>query len=167
MHEGPGGGHFGVARVQRKLSSYYWPSLVSDVKKYIMTCKRCQRMNSISTLKPKVSLKPIPVPLCIFPQIGMDLIYMTPSVKGYNYIITAVDYLSKYCEMWALKEKSAKEVSKFIYEDIICRWGCSEYHITDQGREFVNAINTNLLEMYGTKQRITSAFHPLMDYVNV
>ena len=33
MHEGPGGGHFGVARVQQKLSSYYWPSLVSDVKK--------------------------------------------------------------------------------------------------------------------------------------
>ena len=160
MHEGPGGGHFGGARVQQKLSSYYWPSLVSDVKKYIMTCKRCQRMNSISTLKPKVSLKPIPVPLCIFAQIRMDLIHMTPSVKGYNYIITAVDYLSKYCKMRVLKEKSAKEVAKFIYEDLICRWGCSEYHITDQGREFVNAINTNLLEMCGTKQRITSAFHP-------
>ena len=117
-------------------------------------------MNSISTLKPKVSLKPIPIPSRIFAQIGMDLIHMTPSVKGYNYIITAVDYLSKYCKMWALKEKSVKEVAKFIYEDLICRWGCSEYHITDQGREFVNAINTNLLEMCGTKQRITSAFHP-------
>ena len=90
----------------------------------------------------------------------MDLIHMTPSVRGYNYIITAVDYLSKYCEMQALKEKNAKEVAKFIYEDLICRWGCSEYHITDQGREFVNSINTNLLEMCGTKQRITSAFHP-------
>ena len=160
MHKGPGGGHFGVARVQRKLSSYYWPSLISDVKKYIMTCKKCQRMNSLSTLKPKVSLKPIPVPSRIFAQIGMDLIHMTPSVRGYNYIITAVDYLSKYCEMRALKEKSEKEVAKFIYEDLICRWGCSEYHITDQGREFVNSINTNLLEMCGTKQRITSAFHP-------
>ena len=125
-----------------------------------MTCKKCQRMKSISTLKPKVSLKPIPVSSRIFAQIGMDLIDMTPSVRGYNYIITAMDYLSKYCEMRALKEKSAKEVAKFIYEDLICRWGCSEYHITDQGREFVNAINTNLLEMCGTKQRITSAFHP-------
>ena len=71
-----------------------------------------------------------------------------------------MDYLSKYCEMQALKEKSAKEAAKFIYEDLICRWGCSEYHITDQGREFINSINTNLLEMCGTKQRITSAFHP-------
>ena len=125
-----------------------------------MTCKKCQRMKSLSALKPRVSLKPIPVPLRIFAQIGMDLIHMTPSVRGYNYIITAVDYLSKYCEMRALKEKSAKEVAHFIYEELICRWGCSEYHITDQGREFVNAINTNLLDMCGTKQRITSAFHP-------
>ena len=45
-------------------------------------------------------------------------------------------------------------------KNLICRWGCSEYHITDQGREFVNAINTNLLDMFGKKQRITSAFHP-------
>ena len=62
--------------------------------------------------------------------------------------------------MRALKEKSAKEIAKFIYKDLICRWGCSEYHITDQGREFVNSINRNLLEMCETKQRITSAFHP-------
>ena len=85
---------------------------------------------------------------------------MTPSVRGYNYIITAMDYLSKYCEMQAPNEKSAKEAAKFIYEDLICRWGCSEYHIMDQGREFINSIKTNLLEMCGTKQRITSAFHP-------
>ena len=77
---------------------------------YIMTCKKCQRMNSLSTLKPKVSLKPIPVPSCIFAQIGMDLIDMTPSVRGYNYIITAVDYLSKYCKMQALKEKVQRKL---------------------------------------------------------
>ena len=62
--------------------------------------------------------------------------------------------------MRPLKEKSAKEVARFIYEDLICRWGCSEYHITDQGREFVNSTNKELLDLCGTKQRITSAYHP-------
>ena len=62
--------------------------------------------------------------------------------------------------MRALKEKTAKEVATFIYEDLICHWGCSEYHINDQGREFVNATNRELLEMCGTKQRITSSYHP-------
>ena len=62
--------------------------------------------------------------------------------------------------MRPLKEKSAKEVAQFIYEDLICRWGCSEYHITDQGREFVNLTNKELLDLCGTKQQITSAYHP-------
>ena len=116
-------------------------------------------MNRCTQFKPKLSLKPVPVPSRIFAQIGMDLMHMNPC-HGFNYIITAVDYLSKYCEMWPLKQKSAKEVACFIYEDLICRWGCSEYHITDQGREFVNATNKELLEICGTKQRITSSYHP-------
>ena len=160
MHEGPGGGHFGVSRIQNKLcGKYFWHKMVEDVKYYVKTCKRCQRMNISSLLKPKLSLKPIPVPSKIFAQIGMDLIHMN-RCRGYNYIITAVDYLSKYCEMRPLKEKSAREVARFIYEDLICRWGCSEYHITDQGREFVNSTNKELLDLCGTKQRITSAYHP-------
>ena len=105
------------------VGNIFWPTMVEDVKYFVKTCKRCQRMN-IS------SLKPIPVPSKIFAQIGMDLIHMN-RCRGYNYIITAVDYLSKYCEMRPLKEKSAKEVARFIYEDLICRWGCSKYRITD------------------------------------
>ena len=54
--------------------------------------------------------------------------------------------------MSTLKEKSAKEVARFKYEDLICRWGCSEYHITDQEREFVNSTNKELLDLCGTKQ---------------
>ena len=152
MHEGPGGGHFGVSHIQNKLCrKYFWPTMVEDIKYYVKTCKKCQRMNRSSLLKPKLSLKSIPVPSKIFAQIGMDLIHMN-RCRGYNYIITAVDYLSKFCEMRALKEKSAKEVARFIYEDLICRWGCSEYHITDQGREFVNSTNKELLDLCGTKQ---------------
>ena len=37
--------------------------------------------------------------------------------------------------------------------------GCSEYHINDQGREFVNSTNKELLDLCGTKQRITSVYH--------
>ena len=160
FQEGPGGGHFGVLRVQNKLcGKYFWPNMVEDVKYYIKTCKKCQWMNRSSLLKPKLELKPIPVPSRIFAQIGMDLIQMN-KYRGYNYIITVVDYLSKYCEMRALKEKSAKEVAKFIYEGLICWWGCSEYHITDQGCEFLNSTNRELLDLCRTKQRITSSYHP-------
>ena len=160
FHEGAGGGHFGIARVQNKLcGKYYWQNMVEDIKYFIKTCQKCQRMNRSSLLKPKIELRPVAVPSQIFAQIGLDLIHMN-KCRGYQYIITAIDYFSKYCEMRALEEKTAKEVATFIYEDLICRCGCSEYHINDQGREFVNVTNRELLELCGTKQRITSSYHP-------
>ena len=62
--------------------------------------------------------------------------------------------------MCALKTKSAKEVAQFIYEEIICRWGSPDVIITDQGCEFCNAINDELMERAHCKHRITSSYHP-------
>jgi len=38
--------------------------------------------------------------------------------------------------------------------------GCPEVLITDQGREFVNALSTQLYAITHTEHRITSAYHP-------
>ncbi|XP_065681392.1 uncharacterized protein LOC136095095 [Hydra vulgaris] len=43
---------------------------------------------------------------------------------------------------------------------LICRHGCFEIQINDQGREFVNEISKELYSKTGTIQRITSAYHP-------
>ena len=42
----------------------------------------------------------------------------------------------------------------------MCRMGCPEVLITDQGREFVNALSTQLYAITHTEHRITSAYHP-------
>ena len=40
------------------------------------------------------------------------------------------------------------------------RFGCAKRLITDQGREFINGINTHLQALLGTEHRMTSAYHP-------
>ena len=40
------------------------------------------------------------------------------------------------------------------------RHGCFKIQINDQGKEFVNEVSNKLLEMTGTEQRVTSAYHP-------
>lgn len=42
----------------------------------------------------------------------------------------------------------------------MCRMGCPEVIITDQGREFVNSITSQLYEITKTEHRVTSAYHP-------
>ena len=40
------------------------------------------------------------------------------------------------------------------------RFGCCEVIISDQGREFVNKLEEELLRLTGTDHRVTSAYHP-------
>ncbi len=40
------------------------------------------------------------------------------------------------------------------------RYGCTKVLISDQGREFVNDINKNLLAQLKTDHRISTAYHP-------
>ena len=42
----------------------------------------------------------------------------------------------------------------------MCRHGCFQIQINDQGREFVNEISTELHRLTGTEKRVTSAYHP-------
>jgi hypothetical protein len=54
-------------------------------------------------------------------QVGIDLIGPLPKTKsGNRYIITLVDYFSKWPEAAALPNKKAESVASFLYK-IICR----------------------------------------------
>ena len=54
-------------------------------------------------------------------QIGIDLVGPLPKTKrGNRFIITLVDYFSKWPEAAALPSKSASDVALFLY-GIICR----------------------------------------------
>ena len=51
-----------------------------------------------------------------------------------------------------------------VYYIIICllfwRFGCANIIISDQGQEFVNKVEEDLLRLTGTEHRLTSAYHP-------
>ena len=66
---------------------------------------------------------------------------------------------SKWSEAKPVKDKSAPTVARFLYE-VMCRHGCFKTQINDQGKEFVNEVSDALLELTGTDQRVTSAYHP-------
>ena len=122
-------------------------------------CDRCQRSRPNKLMKGSDDLHPIPVSSKVWCQVGVDIMTMK-TVDGYKYIITAMDYFSKNMEMRALKAKTAKNVAIFLYEEVICRWGSPDVIITDQGREFCNTINEELMKRACCKHRITSAYHP-------
>ncbi|KAL0303736.1 UNVERIFIED_CONTAM: hypothetical protein Sradi_6241700 [Sesamum radiatum] len=60
----------------------------------------------------------------LFDQWGMDIVgKLSRAPEQREYFIVAVDYFSKWVEAEALSKISAKEVMKFFWKDIVCRFG--------------------------------------------
>ena len=75
------------------------------------------------------------------------------------FTVTAIDYYTKWPEAAPLTNKSATAVAQFLYS-LICRHGCPEIEISDQGREFVNQVQQELHQLTGVEHRVASAYHP-------
>ena len=120
-------------------SAYYWPKMQEDIAQYISACKCCQQVNTTKLQKVNEELHNIPIPMKPMAQVGIDLMKLKPS-KGYKYVITAIDYFTKYIKMGALKDKSALSVATCIFDNIFHCYGVKDIHITDNGMEFVNCI---------------------------
>ena len=75
---------------------------------------------------------PIPVKYA-FHKFGIDLVgTLQVTSAGNMYIMTCIDYLSKWVEARALSDKTSKQVADFFYADIVCRHGTPAEVISDQ-----------------------------------
>ena len=149
-HEGVGNsvearamsGHFGRDKtVQLLCSKLFFPNIKAKVSQFVNSCESCQHVKAGNKFdKGGEKLKSVPVPYQTMNQLGIDLITNLPkTAEGYNTIVTAVDYTSKWVESRVLKGKFTEGVAEFMY-DLVCHFGASKIHISDQGREFVNQV---------------------------
>src|SRR6266540_3901635 len=131
--------------------------MYEDIRGYVQTCDACQRRGNPkanNVLHPIESKAP-------FQRIGIDIVGpLTITKKGNRYIVTAMDYFTKWPIAKAIKEATAKTVSKFIYEKIICEHGYPQVLQSDQRTHFVNRIIQDLSEKFRIKHRLSSPYHP-------
>jgi hypothetical protein len=150
--------HFATQVTYEKIrEKYYWKGMLKDIETYVKSCDQCQRRG-----KPqgKHELHPIKVKYPFY-QIGIDIVGPLPRTeKGNKYIVVAMDYFTKWPEAKPIKEATAKEVSTFIFEDIICRHGCPQRILTDRGSHFNNQLVKILTEKFNIKHGFSTPYHP-------
>ena len=71
--------------------------------------------------------------------------------KGNQYIIVAVEYLSKWQEAKAVSKANALSILNFLYQNIICQFGYFTYLHTNRETEFVNEIVKRLTKKFWVK----------------
>ncbi|XP_062075055.1 uncharacterized protein LOC133779070 [Humulus lupulus] len=154
------GGHFGPKRTSRKIfdSNFYWPTIFKGFYAYCKACDRCQRVGNITT-KDQMSQTPILI-LEIFDVWGMDFMGPFPSYFGYEYILLAVDYVSKWVEEIATRTDNSKIVVDFIRSNIFVRFGTPKAILSDRGTHFCNKSIEALFRCYSVTHKVTVAYHP-------
>ena len=74
----------------------------------------------------------------IFDVWGIDFMGPFPPSYGHEYILVAVDYVSKWIEAVATRTNDHKVVVKCVQKNIFSRFGCPRTIISDGGSHFMN-----------------------------
>ena len=147
-------GHKGVYTVRmRLLERFWWPYLEYDVKWYVGTCHACQ-VRSTRRLKIPPT---VPLPLGFFKKLHVDTFHL-PSSGGFKMAVHGRCSLSSYPEGRRLRKENGTALGKFLYEDVLCRWGAVSEIVTDNGTPFVAALDW-LGKKYGIKHITISPYN--------
>uniref|UniRef100_A0A9J8BA27 Integrase catalytic domain-containing protein n=1 Tax=Cyprinus carpio carpio TaxID=630221 RepID=A0A9J8BA27_CYPCA len=90
----------------------------------------------------------------------MDLVgKLVKSDQQCQYILVIIDYCVKWTQAYPLKSKSTAEVTQCILK-FVYQFEVPKQILTDQGREFVNTINTEVCKKLGIKRSLCAPYHP-------
>ena len=125
---------------------------------HAQSCDRCQRSGGISQ-RHEMPLQNM-LEIEVFDCWGIDFVGPFPSSFSNEYILVAVDYVSKWVEAIACAKADGKTVIKFLKRNIFARFGTPRVLISDGGSHFCNTQLEKALEHYGVKHKVATPYHP-------
>ena len=160
-HDTPMAGHLGVTKTRARIwSDFAWPGICGDVRRYCASCDMCQRCSPKGSTR-KVPLGKMPIIDTPFERVAVDLVgpLIPASDRNHKYVLTLIDYATRYVEAKPLKTCGTEEVAEALWE-IWTRLGVPKEVQTDQGTQFtsemMNEVN-RLLNITGVR---VSPWHP-------
>ena len=129
--------------------------MYQQVSTHCRTCAECQLR---STYVPKVEINPTFVKT-VLRKFNIDVVHMGVVSKGYAYIVDIRDDLTGWLEARRLVSSNSRDIADFLWQDVICRFGCIPQITMDNGREFLGAFKL-LADQYGIPIINTLPYNP-------
>ncbi|KAL0434465.1 UNVERIFIED_CONTAM: hypothetical protein Slati_2780800 [Sesamum latifolium] len=96
-----------------------------------------------------------------FTQWGIDIVGHFLVASGQRkFLSVAIDYFTKWIKAEPLARITEGEVMKFIWKNIVCRFGIPREIISDNGRQFQGRRIQEWCQGLRIKQRFTIVAHP-------
>jgi transposase-like protein len=104
-------------------------------------------------------MKNIPI-YDLFNKVALDTFRPLHETKDGNmYIFVAIDHYSKWCEARLVKDHDAATITRFLEEEIICRFGVPIFIFTDNGGEWMAEFDM-MCKKYGITHQFTTPQWP-------
>jgi len=162
FHASDYGGHLYWKTTIDKIlrASFYWPTLFSDVKKYVTSCHKWRIFEGKKKLLP-LPLKPISTEIN-FQQWGLDFIgeIHPPSSAQHKSILTATDYFVKWIEAIPSRQASNTLIITFLETNILSRFECPTKLITDNAIAFKSKTMIDFYNKYHITLGHSIAYYP-------
>jgi transposase InsO family protein len=161
-HESSMAGHLGKAKTtSRVVAEFYWPGVNGDVTRFCRSCDVCQKTVCKGRVT-RVPLRQMPLIDTPFKRVAVDIVGpIHPVTERKNrYILTLVDYATRYPEAVALPTIETERVAEALV-DIFSRVGVPEEILTDCGAQFTSDLMGEISRLLSIKQLNTTPYHPM------
>ncbi|GJX10657.1 reverse transcriptase domain-containing protein [Tanacetum coccineum] len=130
MHAGP------QSMVDKAMRlGYYWPTMHRDARNTIRTCNDCQIHHPVPR-NPQQPLTLITAPWPFY-KWRIDIVVLLSEGPGkVKFLIVAMDYFTKWIKVKAVMTITGNQVKKFVWDNIVCRFGLPGEIVSDNGKQF-------------------------------
>ena len=106
-----------------------------ETKEYAKKCDQCQRF-ALNIHQPRGVLNPLSSPR-LFAQWSLDIVGPFPKAAGNKrYLLVGTDYFTKWVEVKPLANIKDADAKKFIWKNIVTRFGVPHALVSDNGLQF-------------------------------
>uniref|UniRef100_A0A2N9H1Y1 Integrase catalytic domain-containing protein n=1 Tax=Fagus sylvatica TaxID=28930 RepID=A0A2N9H1Y1_FAGSY len=84
-------------------------------------------------------------------------------LTGHEFILVAIDYFTKWVEACSFKNVTQVAVTRFVKNNIICRYGMPEMLITDNASNLNNRMMDQLCQQFKIQHHNSAPYRPKMN----
>src|SRR5579859_2584320 len=132
--------------------------MCQDTKDFVRRYGACQRHGNINTRDAMPLTTNLQIEL--FDVWGIDFMGPFPKSRNYEYILVAVDYVSKWVEALPCKAADHRSSKKMFEEIIFPRFGVPRLVISDGGSHFIDKHFHAYLKKHGIQRNVATPYHP-------
>ncbi|KAM1764361.1 hypothetical protein ACFX11_003622 [Malus domestica] len=161
IHEDVCGNHSGGQSLAQKALNigYYWHIMHQNAKELVQKCNRYQRYKpELALLTSKLHMQ---TSHCLFMQWAIDLVGpMSLATRGKGMTIVTTDYFTKWVEAEPMTTMAQTDIERFIWRNIICRFGIPQSIVKDNAQQFVGKDLAKFFKKYGIKRHMSTPRYP-------